>query len=109
MFWFDDEDFDDDGATNLEEFLGGSDPTDPTSLPGSSQLVITDARVQDGQFTLSFPVAPNRNYGLETSSDLDTWIPQPSAVFSENGATGSLTIPTGGQAKWFGRVVETEQ
>lgn len=109
LFWFDDEDFDDDGATNLEEFLGGSDPTDPTSLPGGAQLVITEVRARDGQFTLSFPVAANRNYTLETSFDLDTWTPQPSAVFSGNGTTGSLTIPTGGQAGWFGRVVETEQ
>jgi hypothetical protein len=34
LYWFEDEDFDDDGQTNLEEFLGGTDPTDPTD-PGA--------------------------------------------------------------------------
>ncbi|MEE2623436.1 MAG: hypothetical protein VYA46_04355, partial [Verrucomicrobiota bacterium] len=34
LYWFEDEDFDEDGQTNLEEFLGGTDPTDPTD-PGA--------------------------------------------------------------------------
>ncbi len=34
LYWFENEDFDEDGQTNLEEFLGGTDPTDPTD-PGA--------------------------------------------------------------------------
>ena len=38
LFWFADEDFDGDGQTNLAEFLGGTDPTDPDD-PGAQVSV----------------------------------------------------------------------
>jgi len=102
LFWFDDEDFDGDRQTNLDEFIGGSDPTDPGSLSG-----IKEVTVAGGDITLTFPIIPGRTYGLETSPDMDTWTPRPTAVFANNGATGSLTFPTGGQSLFFGRVVAT--
>ena len=102
LFFFEDEDNDGDGQTNLEEFIGGSDPTDPASLSG-----IAEASVTAGEMTLSFALVAGRTYSLETSTDLETWSPQPAAVFADNGAKGSLTLPTGGQSVLFGRVVAT--
>lgn len=102
LVWFGVEDIDGDGQTNLEEYIGGSDPDDPASLSG-----ITDVAVAGGQVTLTFPILAGRSYALEISTDLETWTVQPGAVFADNGATGSLTLPTGGQSPLFGRVVAT--
>jgi hypothetical protein len=102
LFFFEDEDNDGDGQANLEEFIGGSDPTDPASLSG-----LAEASVTAGEMTLSFALVAGRTYSLETSTDLETWIPQPAAVFADIGAKGSLTLPTGGQSVLFGRVVTT--
>jgi hypothetical protein len=100
LFWLDDEDFDGDGQTNLEEFIGGSDPTNSASLSG-----ITSVEAADGNVTAHFPIVAGRSYALETSLNLQNWTPQPAAIYAENGATASLTHPTGGLTPFFVRVV----
>lgn len=91
-----------DGQTNLEEFLGGSDPTDPASRSGLSRLVI-----EGNNLVLEFFTAPNRTYLLESSSDLGAsgWIPRPDAVFSESDGLGTFTIETNGGSPLFVRLI----
>jgi hypothetical protein len=102
LSWFPDEDFDGDRQDNLEEFIGGSNPADPSSLFALATVVV------DGDnLVATFRRVARRSYALETSINLNDWDPQPDAVFTENGATGSLTLPTGGQSPLFARVVVT--
>ena len=102
LFWFGEEDTDGDGQTNLEEFVGGSDPNDWSSRSGITSL----ERVSD-DVVVTFPVASGRTYSLEASLDLQMWEPQPVAVFSENGGIGTFTMPAGGLPSFYVRVMAT--
>ena len=105
LYWFEDEDFDEDGQTNLEEFLGGSDPTDPTSLSGSTEVGALEVRVAGGELTVGFAAQDGWSYGLETSSDLQNWSPAPGAVFSRENGAGTLALPVAGQDELYLRVI----
>lgn len=92
-------DFDSDGASNLSEFLSGTDPTDPDSvLKVSISLVGQDLSV-------SWNSVPGRIYVLEGSNDLKTWsrIGSPRIATS---AQDALVINSLQQATYF-RVVKT--
>ncbi len=60
-------DSDGDGASNLSEFLAGTDPTDPASV---LKVVISPRAV--GLY-LQWPTQPGSYYQLQTSSDLRNW------------------------------------
>lgn len=106
IFWYDDEDFDGDGQTNLEEFLGGSDPADPDSLSGSSEIGPLDVRVANGELTVGFPAQAGYRYGLEISSDLENWSAAAGAVLSD---AGTLVLPLVGQDELYFRVVGSRE
>lgn len=76
------EDADGDGMSNLQEFLTGTDPTDPDS----AFRIISITNVND-DLAVMWTTQPNKTNQLETSSILDsnaTWL-----------SVGSLAIGTG--------------
>jgi hypothetical protein len=64
-------DTDGDGASDLNEFMAGTSPTDSTSfLHFEAPLVLVDGRVQ-----LSWPATPDYSYRVIGSTDGKTWTP----------------------------------
>lgn len=64
------DDVDGDGQTSLEEYLAGTDPNDPASV-----LAITSHSTSGGiSTTLTWKSVMNRNYFIEQSLDLNTWL-----------------------------------
>ena len=106
LFWSDFEDFDEDGQTNLEEFLGGSNPADPTSLAGSAEIGPLDVRVNEGELTVSFAQQAGYSYELELSSDLRTWSIAEEAVLA---GAGTFILPLAGQDELYLRVLASRQ
>ena len=114
LYWFAEEDFDEDGQANLEEFLGGSDPTDPNSLSGSVDIGDLDVRVANGDLTVGFTWHVGWSYELETSSDLQNWSSVPGAVFSVEPTkrpfgAAAFDLPVAGQDELYFRVVGSQQ
>ena len=109
IFWFDDEDFDGDGQTNLEEFLGGSDPASPQSLAGFSEIGPLDVRVTDGELAVGFSAQAGYTYGLETSPDLRSWSVAEGAVFTPENGVGLIVLPVAGQGQLYLRVVGSRE
>jgi hypothetical protein len=84
-----DADPDADGATNLDEFRAGTDPTSASSV---FRVRLADAGPRP---TLTFGIAPSRSYVVEQSTDLRAW----------TNAAGRVTYPVTGRAAW---VAETD-
>lgn len=97
------EDADDDGSTNLHEYLTGTDPRDPASL-----LKLTVVRSQDGTLNLQFPTVAGRSYTVEfrNESPVGVWAglqdfsPEPT-----NGITELVDSSPTHSAQRFYRVV----
>ncbi len=106
IFWYDDEDFDGDGQTNLEEFLGGSDPADANSLSGSAEIGPLDVSVANGELSVGFSAQAGYRYGLEISADLQNWSAADGAVLS---GAGTLVLPLAGQDELYFRVVGSRE
>ena len=98
-------DQDDDGVTDLEEYLGGSDPSDPTSflriISQSSSKVSPNTR----QITLEFTSDPTRHYQILISDDLATFRDSGLGEFAPDAATSTTKVITGGPTAQFYRVV----
>lgn len=97
---------DGDGLTNSQEFLAGTDPTDPTSC-----LRITSATANAGVCTLTFNGVAGRGYTLQYADRLDagawlrlTNVPPPSV-------SGPLSVTDSETGHWtrFYRVVTPAQ
>jgi hypothetical protein len=84
-------DFDGDGANNFAEWLGRTDPGDPTSV-----LRIVQVAQPGTGFSITFPTVTGRIYTVEYSLDLQAW-----TVFTSiqgNGSNQTVTIsPVGTQ------------
>jgi hypothetical protein len=80
-------DADDDGLSNYEEYLAGTDPLDAASALAITSLVL-DAT---GNVMLQFRWVPDRAYQLEYSDALSSWHVVSNAV---------LTFPEANQAQW---------
>lgn len=67
-------DLDDDGRSNLEEFLANTNPADPSSL-----LTLKNIENTPSGLNLSWQSVPNKIYTIEQSPDLKTnsWLPVP--------------------------------
>jgi hypothetical protein len=59
-------DLDEDGFTNLDEYLAGTDPRSSASL-----LQITSVELMHGGWRISFHTVEGKTYRVEQSSDLD--------------------------------------
>lgn len=70
-------DADGDGLTNLQEYLAGTLPFDP-----SDGFRLTINRVDAGAATLEFMVIRGRNYAIQYSTDFTNWIPTQFRVLS---------------------------
>lgn len=70
---------DGDGATNLMEYLAGTDPQDMNSVSRPS------VTYGDGLATIEMSTVPGRNYRLYVSTDLKDW--EPWSNFSGDGRT----------------------
>jgi hypothetical protein len=60
-----------DGASNLDEFLAGTNPTDAIS---ALELSVTN-RVTSGTLQLNWPATTGFSYRIEVSTNLADWIP----------------------------------
>jgi T5SS/PEP-CTERM-associated repeat protein len=78
---------DGDGLTNLQEYLAGTDPLDPTSL----LKIVAWACPSAGVVLLQFPCGEGRAYSISVSSDLTRW----HTIW-----TPTLTQPTSGVCLW---------
>lgn len=91
-------DSDGDGATNLEEFLAGTDPTDPTSV-----LRVRIEGVPGGSL-VSWTGVPGNVYQLMASTDLRTWESVDGLRFA-TGPNLSVAIPASTTAATYYRVI----
>lgn len=81
------DDADGDGMTNLQEFLAGTSPTDPSSV-----LRISTAVPQGNDMVFTFATVTNRQYVLEWTTDLSSgvWTSLPD-VISGDGSVQQVT------------------
>jgi hypothetical protein len=88
-------DWDNDGATDLQEFLAGTDPKND----GSVFRVLTVAPAGGGAKTLLWSGNPTRSYRAEFKDDLGaaSWTALTGSI-SWNGTTASINDPTAGSA-----------
>jgi Tol biopolymer transport system component len=88
-------DFDGDGASDLSEFLAGTDPTNGNSI----FRVLTVTPAGGGTKTLFWSGNPTRSYRAEFKDDFNTpaWTALTGAI-SWNGTTASITDPTANSA-----------
>ena len=96
---------DNDGLSNMVEFVLGSDPTKSTTSN------LPTAVVSGSNLTFSFPHNANStaeyNVAVETSTDLVTWTTQ--SAGTESGGVYTKVIPTSGAAKMFARLHVTKK
>lgn len=92
---------DGDASTNFEEFLAGTDP-----LSGGS-FFRPQLSISGGSLTVEFTTTEARNFQIESSVDMETWMPWNSGV-SQAGALTSVMDVIPGDAQRFYRIVLSE-
>ena len=100
------DDFDDDGQTDLAEYLTGTDPKDP-----SSRLAIEAAVAGVGQaMTLEWQGVPGRQYRVQWKESLDdtSWIDLEEVVCSGPGVLSVTDREAGEFRQRFYRIVVVE-
>ena len=93
------DDADGDGASNLQEYLAGTDPTDAGSI---FRAQITTAIIPNNMVTLSWPVVPGKSYHLQSKTNLNdsVWIDS-SANLSIMGAQGYVTVSSDPPCRFY--------
>ena len=96
-------DFDNDGMSDLREFMAGTDPGNP-----NSQLRVIPAAPNGGQVTITWQSVAGKTYALEYKDSLDdpTWMRVTGEVAAQ-GATASKVDPSSPGPARFYRVVAT--
>ena len=84
------DDTDGDGATNLQEYLAGTDPNDPASV-----LAITSYTTAPGgtATTLTWRSVMTRNYVIEQSLDLKSWFDSGLGLIAPAGPATTEAFP----------------
>ena len=91
---------DGDGASNLAEFLAGTDPRS-----AASKLAITSVGFSTAErLTVIWFGVPGKLYRLSTSADLITWQPLDPLVLATTTGPQTATCDTGGATRLFVRV-----
>jgi len=93
-------DSDGDGATNLQEYLAG---TNPKSAP--SRLAVTSfPRPSANEFDITWPGVAGKIYRVTTSSDLVTWTQLGPNILCTAAGTQSFALDPGGSTQLFIRI-----
>jgi hypothetical protein len=87
-------DTDGDGASNLSEFLAGTDPTDAASV-----LKVGISPREQGLY-LEWPTAPGSYYQLQVTSDFKTWANVGTARFAPS-TTDAVPAGNSGQTQYY--------
>jgi hypothetical protein len=90
------------GMTTLQDFIAGTNPTDPTSV---FQVVVEPPASPGGNVTLNWSAVAGRTYSVQYKYNLGdpTWNPMTGAP-TINGSQGQFAVPTD-QASRFYRIV----
>jgi len=93
-------DADGDGENNLQEYLAGTDPTDPTSF---FKNIGTDpsAAQQPSDCVISWPSVSGKQYVIERSPSLSTPIWIPVSTNSGNGTIMEYQDSSGGGLRFY--------
>jgi hypothetical protein len=95
------DDTDGDGQSSLEEYLAGTNPNDPASV-----LAITNHASTGGiNTTLTWKSVMNRNYRIQQSTDLNSWLDSGLGVIAPEGATTTDAFAHPYSPKRFFRVL----
>ena len=93
-------DLDGDGKTNLEEYLAGTDPTDPLS-----RFWLEPVSFEAGALHLRFPAEVNRSYTVEWTPTLGSgWTAIHTVPAEPDAHTVDLSVPSNGQPRGFYRM-----
>jgi hypothetical protein len=96
------DDADGDGASNLQEYLAGTDPTNPNSVFRLSAAVTANSTV-----TLTWPAVSGKSYQIQYKTNLNdpVWLTAPGNV-SVTGSQGSYLAPAAPPSSFY-RVFES--
>jgi hypothetical protein len=85
-------DFDRDGQTNRAEFFAGTNPQSPASRFAIATAALTPA----GELQVSWPGVAGKLYRVSTSTDLQTWTPEPPLILAAGSGMQTVSIFTDG-------------
>lgn len=96
-------DFDNDGASDLREFIAGTDPVNPNSV-----LKVTPAAPNGGQVTVTWQSVAGKTYALEYKDRLEdaNWTRLTGEVTAQAGTASKVDPSSTGPARFY-RVVVT--
>jgi Tol biopolymer transport system component len=96
------DDADGDGASNLQEYLAGTDPTNPNSV-----FRLSAAATANSTVTLTWPAVSGKSYQIQYKTNLNdpVWLTAPGNV-SVTGSQGSYLTPAAPPSSFY-RVFES--
>ncbi len=102
-------DADGDGISNVLESIAGTNPNSSVGPVGAFKITMSPNPLQAGTLNLQFPQFVGKEYQLQSSTDLQTWISNgDSFIGTATAATLTSPLPPTGTAKIFYRVSVNE-
>jgi hypothetical protein len=91
------DDADGDGASNLQEYLAGTDPTNPNSV-----FRLSAAATANSTVTLTWPAVTGKSYQIQYKTNLDdpVWLTAPGNI-SVTGSQGSYLTPAAPPSSFY--------